>query len=328
MKKYRWGIIGAGWIANRFAEDLSLLPDAELAAIASRSKERAVEFARKYGIPVAYGSWEEMARDDSIDIVYVATHHPFHFENTLLCLKKGKAVLCEKPLTMNLGELQELVGEAKSSGVFLMEAIWTRFLPSTMKVMEILGSGELGALKNVYADFGFRKEYDPEHRLFDPAKGGGALLDMGIYPVFISLLTAGKPKIIHATARFAESGIDHSCNMIFEHENEIASSLNATLVSDAPAEANLMFEKGWVRMESWWLQPGPVTIFRTGQDPERIEFPEPGHGYHYEAREVMNCMDKGRPESPLMPLEFSLDIMDALDRVRKICGIRYDQDRS
>jgi len=328
MKKYNWGIIGAGWIASQFAEDLKLLPQAELRAIASRSAERAKKFADDSHIPVAYGSWEEMAKDHEIDVVYVATHHPFHFENTLACLRSGKSVLCEKPFTMNHRELKELVDTARSNGVFLMEGIWTRFLPSTRKVLEIMESGELGKLCSVYADFGFRLEYDPGHRLFDPAKGGGALLDIGIYPVFISMLTAGKPLKISARARFADTGVDHSCSLIFEQKNGVVSSLNYTLLSDSPVEANLLFENGWIRMESWWLKPGPITVHRKGQDPGRIEFPEPGIGLHHEAAEVMECLDKGLAESPVLPLDFSLGLMETLDAIRDICDIRYDQDRA
>jgi predicted dehydrogenase len=225
---------------------------------------------------------------------------------------------------MNKRELELLVREARKEKVFLMEAIWTRFLPSTRKVLEIAGSGELGRLQGIYADFGFRKEFDPLHRLFDPAKGGGVLLDLGIYPVFISQLLAGVPQTIKATARFADTGIDHSCSMIFEHLNDVTSSLNCTLTSDAPTEANLLFERGWIRKESMWFSPGPITLHRNGQEPERIEFT--GNGYRYEAQEVMRCLGEGLTESPLLPLEFSLGLMGTLDRVREICGIRYAQD--
>lgn len=326
MKKYNWGIIGAGWIAGKFAEDLSLLPAANLHAIASRSEERAAAFAKEYDVPACYGSWKDIPADPDIDIVYVATHHPFHFENTLACLKAGKAVLCEKPFTMNKGELKVLSDVAREKKVFLMEAIWTRFLPSTRKVLEIAGGGELGKLQDIYADFGFRKEFDPVHRLYDPAKGGGALLDIGIYPVFISQLLAGVPSDVTASARFAETGIDQSCNMVFNHDNGIVSSLNCTLMADTPTEANLMFELGRIRMESLWYAPGPITLHRKEQKPERIEFPESGNGYQYEAEEVMHCLDKGLTESPLLPLGFSLDLMGTLDRVRSVCGIRYEQD--
>ena len=267
-----------------------------------------------------------MAGDKSIDVVYVATHHPFHYENTLACLKSGKAVLCEKPFTMNLRELTELVNVARANRVFLMEAIWTRFLPSTKMVLEIMKSGDLGSLQAVYADFGLRREYDPDHRLFDPAKGGGALLDIGIYPVFISMLTSGKPEKIFAAARFTPTGIDHSCSMIFHQKDEVVSSLNCTLMAESPVEANMMFEKARIHMGPWFLAPGPITVCRKGQDPERIEFPEPGKGYHYEASEVMRCLDEGLTESPLLPLNFSLELMETLDRIRNICGISYEQD--
>lgn len=326
MTKYNWGIIGAGNIAGSFAEDLKLLPQARLKAVSSRSADRASAFAKKYKIPDWYDSWDAIAADPEVDIVYVATHHPFHFQNTLSCLEAGKAVICEKPISMNRRELDILVRVARKNKVFLMEAIWSRFLPSTRKVLEFIKNGELGKLTNVYTDFGFRLEFDPEHRLYDPAKGGGALLDMGIYPVFISQLVAGPPEKLQATARFAPNGVDQSCNMIFEHGNGIVSSLNCTLLSDAPTEANLMFEHGWIRMESWWLTPGPICIHRKGRKPQRVKFREPGNGYHYEAAEVMQCLDLGLTESPSLPLDFSLDLMGTLDAVRAACGIRYPQD--
>jgi predicted dehydrogenase len=328
MNKYNWGIIGAGNIAGSFAKDLKLLPQARLKAVSSRSGDRASAFAKKFRIPEWHDSWDAIAEDPDINIVYVATHHPYHFENTRSCLEAGKAVLCEKPLTMNRRQLEILVRIARKKKVFLMEAIWTRFLPSTMKVLEVMRSGELGQLTNVYADFGFRLDYDPGHRLYDPASGGGVLLDVGIYPVFISQLMAGPPENIKATARFAPSGVDHSCNMIFEHSNEAVSSLNCTLLSPSPIEANLLFEHGWIRMESWWLTPGPITIYRKGRKSERIKFREPGKGYHYEAAEVMQCLDRGLSESPLLSLDFSLDLMGTLDSVRALCGIRYPQDET
>lgn len=327
MKSYNWGIIGAGNIAGKFAEDLQLLPKARLKAVSSRSPERASAFAEKHGIPDWYDDWEGMANDPGIDIVYVATHHPFHFMNARSCLESGKAVLCEKPIAMNRGELEQLVRIAKDKKAFLMEAIWSRFLPSTGKVLEIMEKGVLGQLTSIYADFGFRLDYDPRHRLFDPAEGGGVLLDIGIYPVFISQLLAGPPVKIQASARFAPSGVDHSCNMVFEHGNEVVSSLNCTLLSGSPVEANLLFERGWIRMESWWLTPGPLTLHRKDTKPKRFTFTETGHGYHYEAAEVMRCLDEGQTESPMLPLDFSLNLMGTLDAVRAACGIRYPQDR-
>jgi len=327
MKIYKWGIIGAGNIANQLAKDLKILPNAKLHAIASRSEARASEFAGKYDIPVHYGRWEDLSADPNVDIVYIATHHPFHFENSLACLNAGKAVLCEKPFTMNKRELDQLVSTARNKKIFLMEAFWTRFLPSIKKILEIAESGELGTLQNIHADIGYRLEFDPDHRLYDQAKGGGSLLDMGVYPVFISLLMAGKPDKIHAIARLAETGVDQSCNMIFEHDRNIVSSLSCTSMAETPVEANLMFERGWIKIASKWFAPGPITIHRPEQQPELIEFKESGKGYHYEATEVMRCLDEGLTESPLLPLDFSLDLMGTLDRVREIGGIRYAQDQ-
>lgn len=326
MKQYNWGIVGAGRIAGWFAKDLALLPSASLKAIASRSGERAAAFAKEFGIPKHYGSWKEIMADPGIDIVYVATHHPFHYENAIDSLKAGKAVLCEKPITMNSRELESLVRTARDNRVFLMEAIWTRFHPSMRKVLELNAGGSLGKLHSIYADLGFRREFDPLHRLFDPAKGGGAVLDIGIYPAFISQLLAGKPSEIRASARFAETGIDHSCSMIFDHASGIASSLNCTVFAESPSEVSLLYEKGWIRMENNWHTPGPVSVYRPGQEPERIDFPEKGNGYRYEAEEVMRCLDEGLTESPLLPLQFSLDLMGTLDRVRETCGIKYAQD--
>jgi predicted dehydrogenase len=227
---------------------------------------------------------------------------------------------------MNRRELEILVQAAREEGVFLMEAIWTRFLPSLHKVLDICENAELGELQHICADFGFRLDFNPEHRIFDPAKGGGCLLDIGIYPVFLALLLAGKPLDIKAVATLAPTGIDDSCSIILKQEGNVFSSLFCTFRADAPIEANILFEKGGIRIHSQWHTPAPITLYRQGRKPELIEFPEPGNGYQYEAAEVMRCLDLGLTESPGLPLDFSLDLMEILDRIREDCGIRYEQD--
>ena len=191
--KTRWGILGTGNIANKFAEDLSLVPEADLLAVASRTQESAEKFADLYNIPQRYSSYQKLAESSDIDVVYISTIHPLHKENSLICLKNGKAVLCEKPFTLNSKEAEELIKYARTNKIFLMEAMWNRYLPSLKKLSQLLSENVIGDILQLTADFSLQFQYDPKHRLFDPELGGGALLDLGIYPVSFSSMIFGPP---------------------------------------------------------------------------------------------------------------------------------------
>ncbi len=322
----RWGIMAPGKIAHKFVGGLQRIPGAEIYAIGSRSAERAGSFARQYGAAKSYGSYIELAGDEDVDIIYIASPHPVHYENALMCLEHGKAVLCEKPFTMNLRQLRHLVDTARTNRVFLMEALWTRFLPTMEKILEVRDSGTLGSIRFINADFGFKGDYDPANRLFNPALGGGALLDIGIYPVFLAMLLLGKPPEITATSQMAETGVDASTSMIFSYADGQMANLSCTYMANTPIQADIIFEKGIVHIDPKWFCPTSIIISGEDGKEDRFQYEERGNGYQYQAIECMRCLDAGMTESPLMSLEFSLELMGTLDRIREICGIRYPDD--
>ncbi len=316
MKGYNWGILGIGKIAHKFAEDLALLPNARLPACASRSMERASGFARQHRIPRAFGSYEELAACPDVDIVYIATPHASHAEAALLCLEHGRAVLCEKPIALNPPEAQRMADKARSSGAFLMEALWTRFLPPTLQVLEWLSQGAIGKVQAVKADFGFAAPFDPRSRLFDPALGGGALLDIGIYPAFIALLALGMPRRIRAASSFGPTGVDEDTAMIFEYEHGALAHLHASIRYPTATEAFIYGEQGHIHLHSRWHHTRQLTLTPSTGAPAVLRYDYPGYGYQFEAAEVMRCLDAGLEESPMWPLEKSLELMKVLDDAR------------
>lgn len=323
LRTTKWGIIGPGRIAHKFAQGLASIPGAKLFAVASRSEERALSFASQYKIPCYYVGYEKIVQNPEIDIIYIATPHTFHYENTLMCLENGIPVLCEKPFTITRDQLRKLVNTARERKIFLMEAIWTRFLPTIKKVLEIQKSGKLGKIKALYADFGFKAPVDFNGRLYNLDLGGGALLDIGIYPVFLSLLLLGKPEEIKSMAVISETGADESCSMLFKYTNGIIASLNCTITAETPIEAVIIFENGRVRINRGWFAPSSLTIFSAKEKKKEVTFKYHGNGYHFEAIEAMQCLKKGLTECPELPLDFSLDLMGLLDEIRRQCGIRY-----
>jgi predicted dehydrogenase len=323
LRTSKWGIIGPGRIAHKFAEALSYAPNAKLFAVASRSEERARNFARQYHAPRYYQGYEKIAQDTEVDIIYVATPHSLHFENTIMCLERGIPVLCEKPFTITKAQLQKLVDTARNHKIFLMEAIWTRFLPTIKKVLEIKESGLLGSIKEIHADFGFKAPFDPAGRLYNLSLGGGALLDIGIYPVFLSLLLLGNPVMIKSTAVLSETGADESCNILFEYPDGATANLECTISAETPTEATVIFEKGQIKILPKWYAPSSLIIIHPNKKIEELTFEHVGNGYHYEAIEAMKCLENGLIECPDLTLDFSLSLMGLLDKIRSQCGIHY-----
>jgi len=323
MPKTRWGILAPGHIARGFVAGLKVIEDAELYAVASRSQEKAQEFAQEFGFQKAYGSYDELANDPDVDVIYVATPHHLHFENTMMCLQNGKAVLCEKPITINSKQLEILVKTARDNKVFLMEAVWTRFLPGIGKILQMIGEGHIGNLKMLNADFGFKAPYNPESRLFNPVYGGGSLLDIGIYPVFLSLLLLGYPKEIKAVAVKAPTGVDESVSISLGYESGALASLHCTFATFTTTDANIYGDQGKIQLRQQWFRPAAVLVSRHNEKQEEYEFPALANGYEYEAMEVMQCLNKGLTESAILGLDFSLQLMRLLDAIRKECNIVY-----
>ncbi len=325
-KIYNWGILGPGSIARKFASDLKLLPQANLYAIGSRSTARAKEFAEKFGAKKYYGSYEALVTDPQVDIVYIASPHVRHYTDSLLCLKNKKSILCEKPVAMNAGQYNIMIDTARENGVFLMEALWTRFIPSFKKCLELVSKGEIGDLKLIDSDFSFNAPYDIEGRLFNPLLGGGSLLDIGLYPVFLALELAGKPLEIQAMAKFDKTGVDSSCSMIFSHEKDILSVLFSSIVTNSRIESVIHGTKGQLRLNRHWHIPTSLDLLPDNKEIKHFTFEEPGFGYQYEADEVMKCIDKGKLESDIFSWEKSLLLITTLDTIRSLAGITYSDE--
>lgn len=323
-KTYNWAILGCGKIARKFANDLKLLPNARLYAAASRSFENAQVFAAEMGFDKAYGSYEEMVNDPMVDVVYIATPHSHHCEHALLCLNHRKAVLCEKAFALNSKEVDLMIETARKNNTFLMEAFWTMFQPSFLKAMEIIRSGELGALKIMRADLAFNAEYNPEKRLYNIELGGGSLLDVGIYPIFMSLMALGKPSEIKTMASFAPTGAEESILMSFRYPDGQLASLTSSFAAYSGTQTEYWFENGFIRLNRRFYTPTTLTYWKNWHEEETVEFEKgAGFGYELEAAHVMECLDNGLIESTKMPWSVSVDLMEIMDRVRKDAGIVF-----
>lgn len=322
-KKIYWGIIGLGTIAHKFASDLQLSQDAVLHGVASRALEKAKTFAEKFSAVKAYGSYEELAKDPDVDIVYIATPHALHFKNTMMCLKHGKHVICEKPLGLDAKQAKAMIDQAKTKKLFLMEGLWTRFIPATEKLLELLGNKAIGDLLLVRADFGFKPAVIPEGRMYNKNLGGGSLLDIGIYPIYISLLSLGLPENIRATARFSETGIDTFCAMQLNYTNGSKAHLESTFEANTPTVAIIYGSKGYIKMHAPFHHSQNLTVHMYGKHEQEFEYPVIGEGYIHEIEEVVACLRNGRTESAKHPLSFSLKLSTTLDQVKEKIGLSY-----
>ncbi|GJM34770.1 MAG: oxidoreductase [Saprospiraceae bacterium] len=325
-KTYNWGIIGPGRIAHKFAQDLALIPNARLHAVASRSLERAQAFAEQYGAKNSYDNYAEIVDCPDLDVVYVASPHTGHCEHSLLCLEKGIPVLCEKPFALNSREVQKMVHSARNHQVFLMEAIWTRFLPATIKMLEIIKDGLIGEILSVKADFGFKANFDPQSRLFNPALGGGALLDIGIYPCFLANLLLGTPTDIKAMAHLGQTGVDEETGILLYYPGNRMAHLHASLLATTKSEAFIYGEKGTIHLHTRWHEATSLSLIQDGARPQDYYFDFESNGYRFEAEEVMHCLAEGKTESELLPLDFSIQLIKLLGDIREEIGLKYPMD--
>ncbi|MGY5353376.1 Gfo/Idh/MocA family protein [Wenyingzhuangia sp. IMCC45467] len=319
--KIKWGIIGLGNIAQKFAKDLATISEAELYAVASRSQEKSEKFAKDFNATMAYDSYQALAKDKNVDAVYIATPHSFHKEHSILCLKHKKAVLCEKPFAMNLDEVQEMISASKEQNVLLMEALWTYFLPHYQYVLELIKKQKLGKVLSLEADFGFHRPFNNENRLFKKEVGGGSLLDIGIYPIFVALTTLGIPEDIEAKATFFDNGADASCDMIF-HYQKAKAYLKSSIQEQTATEAIFTCEQGIIKINTEFHIPTSVTVIKNGEE-ETVDFGVKTIGYNYEAEHFNQLIREGRKESNIMTFDFSKKLIQTLDTVRKKIGLEY-----
>jgi len=330
----RWGILGAGAIAKRFCSDVKPVGDHQIAAVGSRDIEKANGFAEQFDIPRRHGSYEDLVNDPDVDVIYVATPHNFHKEHSLLALGAGKAVLCEKPFTINLAEAKVVIDEAKKRNLFLMEGMWSRCFPVMAKAREFAKSGAIGTPRLLEADFGFRggklnvekgqlEGINPQGRLFDPNLGGGALMDVGVYPVSLAEMFFGKPDKTAALAKLGGTGVDENTGILLSFPGGEVASLHTSLQVNTPQKATLLGTDGRVEIHSPWWKPTKVTCYRNGQDPEVFEQTFEGGGFQFEAMHVAECLRAGKTESDVIPHSDTLAVMEALDAIRAQIGIKY-----
>lgn len=324
----RWGILGTGGIARAFVADLGRLDDHKVVAVGSRTYGKAESFAAastgRRTVPRAHGSYEALVADPEVDVVYVATPHPFHRPHALLALGSGKHALVEKPFAMDAAEAAEMVALARSKGLFLMEAMWTRFLPHMAAIRRILEAGTLGPIVTVSADHGQWFARDPGHRLFDKGLGGGALLDLGIYPVSFASLVLGTPVSVLAASDLDATGADAQTSMIFGYASGAHALLTTTLRAVSATVSSIVGEEARIDIDRKFYAPTMFRVTnRNGSLIERFDSHYDGRGLREEAAEVARCLRAGLAESPLMRLEETVSIMETMDRVRGQIGLEY-----
>ncbi|MFZ5971659.1 MAG: Gfo/Idh/MocA family protein [Bacteroidota bacterium] len=322
-KKYKFGILGPGKIANRFAEALQTLPRAIVYAVASRDGDRARAFAEKFGVTKVHNTYQALAADPDVDVIYVATPHTFHHEHALLCLRNKKPVLCEKPLTLNKKLATEMVEAAKTNNTFLMEAMWTRFIPAVVEAKRWVDQNEIGPVQFVQGDFGFAAPYHPEGRVFNLQLGGGAQLDVGVYPMFLTLLILGKPTQIKAFANKAPTGADATTAALLQFPSGALAHIMSSVVSDSPKEAVILGTEGSITLHTPWHKAQALTLKKNDGTTTRKEVPYESNGLQFQAEEVIRCLDAGLTESPYMPWNMSLLMAEVSDEIQRQCGIVY-----
>jgi predicted dehydrogenase len=318
----RWGVAGPGGIATSFAEGMRMVAGGTIVAVASRATERARAFADRFDVARAYGNYEDLAADDDVDAVYIATPHSRHAADSLLYLSAGKHILCEKPFTINAAQAREVVATARDRNRFAMEAMWTRFLPSYRALSNVLDAGRIGEPLLVEGDFGFRAPVDPTHRHFDLAQGGGALLDLGIYPVQLCFLVLGPPDAVVAQGHVGETGVDEQVAAVLHHPGDRLGVVKTALRVPLACTARIAGTDGTIDLPAFMHCPDHI-IVRDASGEERIDAPWEGQGLRFQVDEVHRCLEAGLLESDRMPLDESVAIAETLDAIRAQIGVRY-----
>jgi predicted dehydrogenase len=326
IEPVRWAILGTGGISHAFATALMDTPGATLVAIGSRNVESAEDFSRQFGSPTPFGSYQQLCDSPGVDIIYIGTPHPLHAANAIMALNGGKAVLCEKPFAMNLREAAEVVALAREKKLFLMEAMWTRYMPALAELRRIVASGEIGAPRQLHADFGFVAPVDPAHRVNNRALGGGALLDLGVYPLSIAAAIMGPVKTVRAVAAMSATGVDAQTGFTLLHEGGAMSVCSCSLLARTPGELAVSGTLGRVRMNAMFHRSASLTVTLADGTTRVVPTPYLGNGYVHEAVEASRCVREGLLESEGMTLGETLALTRVLDTIRAQIGLRYDAD--
>lgn len=321
-----WGIIGPGSIAHDFANDLQLIRDKQkVTAVLSHKKDSARSFAEEFGVPGVYTDIDSFLKDDSIGAVYIATPHPMHFEQALACLRKKIPVLCEKPMTINAAQCEELIAMSRKQNTFLMEGMWIRFLPGIQNAVSLIKEGKIGKIVSIKASMCYKAPADPKSRYFDPKLGGGSLLDLGIYPVFLAYLMLGQPESIKAIGTLSEKGVDEACSILLHYANGEQAILESSLLKQTDMPAEITGEKGVIKILDPWFEKSPgVELQEYEKEKETYPTEWKGHGLQFEAMELLRCVEAGQIESEYMSHGFSLGMMRVMDEVRNQINVTYE----
>lgn len=322
----RWGIVGPGRIAAKVVADFAHAPGSVAVAAASRSLDRAHAFCDAHGLARAYGSYGDIIAAPDIDVLYIATPHPQHHKVAIAALRAGKAVLVEKTFTATVAGAEEVVAVARESGVFAMEAMWTRFQPAVVAARTLIDDGAIGEVRQLQADLGVNRTYDETDRLFDPAQGGGALLDLGVYVVSIAQYVLGVPDRIEVTGSLAPTGVDWEVGLLLGYADGRAATLLSSLRHQTPGAARIFGTKGWIEIPPRFHHPSRIVLHRAGADPEEIIRPPRGAGYAHELIEVADCLRAGRTESSVMPLDDTLAVQRVLNEAAERLGVIHHED--
>jgi predicted dehydrogenase len=322
----RWGIVGPGRIAAKVVEDFPYAPGAVAVAAASRSIERAQAFCDEHGLQTAYGSYRDIIDAPDIDALYIATPHPQHHRIAVAALQAGKAVLVEKTFTATVAGAEDVVATAQGNGVFAMEAMWTRFQPAIVAARALIDSGAIGEVRQLQADLGVNRPYDESDRAFDPAQGGGALLDLGVYVVSLAQYVLGTPERIEVNGSLAPSGVDREVGLLLGYDDGRAATLLGTLRHQTPGAARIFGTEGFIEIPPRFHHPDRIVLHRNGADPEELVRPPQGAGYSHELVEVSECLRAGRTESSVMPLADTLAVQRILNEASERLGIFHRED--
>jgi predicted dehydrogenase len=320
MRECKWGILAPGNIANAFANGLKTVPNAVLTAVGSRDLDKARDFSDKHGFEKAYGSYKELAADPDVEVIYISTPHNGHEEAALMCLDQGKAVLCEKPFAVNATQTANMINRARANNVFLMEAMWSRFMPSNRKVCKLITDGAIGKVRYITADFGFRADLNPQNRLFRPELAGGSLLDVGIYNLsFCSMIYGKQPKRVQSNFAIGSTGVDEEAALLLDYDEGQSASLFSAIRLNTPQTAAIYGETGSIKLPVYWHTDTVILSNNDGEQEIKTQAP----GFEYEIIEVMECLEKGDKESSILPLSETLEIMQTMDKIRADNNFKY-----
>ena len=323
-KNYRWGILGAGRIAEKFCTALSVVEGATVYAVASRDSENAKAYAKKFNASRFYDNYDDLMQDENVDIIYIATPHAFHYEQTMACIKKGKHVLCEKPMALTYNQTAAMINAAKENKVFLMEGMWTACMPFIDKIKQLIDEDVIGKLQYVSADFGFKAPVDLEGRLYNKSLGGGSMMDVGIYPLFLATWLLGEPTLVKAVSKLSITNVDEYTNIILQYPDGQSAHLISSIQFNTAIEAEIIGTKGRIKIKNPWFKATELEVYLADEEVQNFSMPHKSNGFDYEIQEVMSCLDKGLLESEKMPHHLTLLISKIMEDILTQVGVVYE----